>query len=235
MSGSSSGMTEMKEQGGGACVQRQIMENLRGKIKEVRGQFLKALPVICFFLALYYSVILLFGLNHVMVASLVTVVFQVNYRKHLSVKALLRLAVQQLIVEGLAFLATLNLPLCILLNLAVPFWLIFTKASQFNQLGYFSTLMTFTFLQMMPVGWEEIGTQVQAMVYSLSVFILITYIYSKWEQGGQAEHPEQRGFLLLSQMVEHTVREEEADGEWKELFQIQKRLYQQAGQKRGSV
>ena len=85
----------------------------------------------------------------------------------------------------------------------------------------------------MPVGWEEIGTQVQAMVYSLSVFILITYIYSKWEQGGQAEHPEQRGFLLLSQMVEHTVREEEADGEWKELFQIQKRLYQQAGQKRG--
>ena len=214
-------------------MQRQIMENLRGKIKEVRGQFLKALPVICFFLALYYSVILLFGLNHVMVASLVTVVFQVNYRKHLSVKALLRLAVQQLIVEGLAFLATLNLPLCILLNLAVPFWLIFTKASQFNQLGYFSTLMTFTFLQMMPVGWEEIGTQVQAMVYSLSVFILITYIYSKWEQGGQAEHPEQRGFLLLSQMVEHTVREEEADGEWKELFQIQKRLYQQAGQKRG--
>ena len=94
MSGSSSGMTEMKEQGGGACVQRQIMENLRGKIKEVRGQFLKALPVICFFLALYYSVILLFGLNHVMVASLVTVVFQVNYRKHLSVRALLRLAVQ---------------------------------------------------------------------------------------------------------------------------------------------
>lgn len=56
-------------------MQRQIMENLRGKIKEVRGQFLKALPVICFFLALYYSVILLFGLNHVMVASLVTVVF----------------------------------------------------------------------------------------------------------------------------------------------------------------
>ena len=30
-------MTEMKERGGGACVQRQIMENLRGKIKEVRG------------------------------------------------------------------------------------------------------------------------------------------------------------------------------------------------------
>ena len=45
------------------------------------------------------------------ISWLVTVVFQVNYRKHLSVKALLRLAVQQLIVEGLAFLATLNLPL----------------------------------------------------------------------------------------------------------------------------
>lgn len=212
---------------------KQIRKVLQGRGKTIWKQFQKALPVICFFLALYYSVILLFGMSHIMVVSLVTVVFQVNYRKNLSASALLKLALQQLAMEGLAFLATWNLPLCICLNLLVPFWLIFTKASQFNQLGYFSTLMTFTFLQMMPVGWKEIGTQVQAMLFGLLAFFLISWLYSRKNAGGQESHPEQRGFLLLADLVENAVRGEDVTEEWRALFQIQKSLYREANQRRG--
>ena len=82
-----------------------------------------------------------------MVVSLGTLVFQVNYKKQHTPLSLILLLGQHIFLLVLAYVATWNLALSLLLNLAVPFWLIFTKSSQFNQLGYFSSLMTFTFLQ----------------------------------------------------------------------------------------
>ena len=66
--------------------------DLEQEFRKVWKQFLKALPVIAFFLVLYYSVILFFGMKQVMIASLITVLFQVNYKKHPTVKTLLVLA-----------------------------------------------------------------------------------------------------------------------------------------------
>ena len=48
----------------------------------------------------------------------------------------------------LSFFMSLSLPLCILLNLIVPFLLVFLQTSQFNQLGYFANAMCFVFLQL---------------------------------------------------------------------------------------
>ncbi len=204
------------------------------ELRKVWGQFLKALPVIVFFLVLYYSVILFFGMQQVMIASLVTVLFQVNYKKHLTAGKLLVLARQQLVIELFAFLATLNLPLCVGLNLLVPFWLIFTKASQFNQLGYFSTLMTFTFLQLMPVGWEGIQEQILAMLYSLTFFFVIVLVYNHRHKVPAGEtYTEQRGLQLLARVLEQSIQEKDTSKEVEELFRIQKELYKEAYQKQG--
>ena len=207
--------------------------DLEQEFRKVWKQFLKALPVIAFFLVLYYSVILFFGMKQVMIASLITVLFQVNYKKHPTVKTLLVLASQQLVIAIFSFLATLNLPLCVILNLLVPFWLIFTKASQFNQLGYFSTLMTFTFLQLMPVGWEGIGEQLQAMLYSLVFFFVIVYLYARRHRGLEGVHTEQKGLQLLASVLELLVKGEDTDKEIEELIRIQKSLYKEAYQKQG--
>ena len=51
--------------------------------ESVWKKFLQALPVIAFFLILFYSVIYLFGMQYTMIVSLVTVVFQVNYKKEI--------------------------------------------------------------------------------------------------------------------------------------------------------
>ena len=142
--------------------------------ESVWKKFLQALPVIAFFLILFYSVIYLFGMQYTMIVSLVTVVFQVNYKKrNIPAGALTKLLVQQIFLLCLAYTATWNIILSLLLNLVVPFWLIFTKASQFNQLGYFSTLMTFTFMQFIPAGRSGFITQFEAMVFCC-IFVFIT-------------------------------------------------------------
>ena len=142
--------------------------------ESVWKKFLQALPVIAFFLILFYSVIYLFGMQYTMIVSLVTVVFQVNYKKrNIPAGALTKLLVQQIFLLCLAYTATWNIILSLLLNLVVPFWLIFTTASQFNQLGYFSTLMTFTFMQFIPAGRSGFITQFEAMVFCC-IFVFIT-------------------------------------------------------------
>ena len=134
------------------------------RAEDIRHKVISALPVIVFFLLMFYSVIFLFGTQYVMVVSLATLLFQVNYKK------------QHSFVLVLAHIATLHLAFCLILNLVVPFWLIFSKSSQFNQLGYFSSLMTFTFLQLMHMDWNGFVTQLEAMAFCCAVFFAAVLI-----------------------------------------------------------
>lgn len=150
------------------------------RAEDIRHKFISALPVIVFFLLMFYSVIFLFGTQYVMVVSLATLLFQVNYKKQHSFVSLLALIAQQMILLVLAHIATLHLAFCLILNLVVPFWLIFSKSSQFNQLGYFSSLMTFTFLQLMHMDWNGFVTQLEAMAFCCAVFfaaVLINFFH----------------------------------------------------------
>lgn len=146
------------------------------RAEDIRHKFISALPVIVFFLLMFYSVIFLFGTQYVMVVSLATLLFQVNYKKQHSFVSLLALIAQQMILLVLAHIATLHLAFCLILNLVVPFWLIFSKSSQFNQLGYFSSLMTFTFLQLMHMDWNGFVTQLEAMAFCCAVIFAAVLI-----------------------------------------------------------
>lgn len=203
-------------------------------MNRIGKKFSQALPVIFFFLVLFYATIFLFGIRHVMIVSLITVQFQVNHKKEQTAEKLLRLVVLQIVLEILAFAATWNLLFCILLNLFVPFWLIFTKASQFNQLGYFSGLMTFTFLQLMPVGWQDFPEQLKAMGMGLAFFFTATYLYTrKYRNRSVSFRAEQKGLALLGTVLERQVNGKETGQELRELFEIQESLYKEAYQKRG--
>lgn len=59
----------------------QLKERIRKQVETVKKKFLTALPVICFFLFLFYTILFIFGTQYVMVATLITVLFQTNHRK----------------------------------------------------------------------------------------------------------------------------------------------------------
>lgn len=204
------------------------------RAEDIRHKFISALPVIVFFLLMFYSVIFLFGTQYVMVVSLATLLFQVNYKKQHSFVSLLALIAQQMILLVLAHIATLHLAFCLILNLVVPFWLIFSKSSQFNQLGYFSSLMTFTFLQLMHMDWNGFVTQLEAMAFCCAVFFAAVLINSKFLHPRTAfEGTERKSMELLGRVLEKTLKQEDTQEELASLFELQRQLYQEAYQHRG--
>ena len=207
----------------------------QGWWNSILKKFNQALPVIIFFLLLFYSTILLFNMKYIMLVTLMTVLFQTNFRKKHTFFSLLRICILHFILGILAFFATLNFPLCILLNLCVPFWLIFTKSSQFNQLGCFTGLMFFTFLQLIPTGWSDFTNQLLVMLYGLCFFIITTYLFIRKTPKCNDFLLEQKGLLLLGNMIEEQVKGNDISDKIEELFQIQQQLYLDVYQKQGNI
>ncbi len=111
----------------------------------------KAFPVILFFLFSFGLVYFIFGMQYVMIASIVTIFFQMRYKKNNNtLLGYVKLLIVGTLLILLAYLSSLNLKLTLLLNLCVPFFLAFTQSSQFNPKGYFSYAMFFVFLSLMP-------------------------------------------------------------------------------------
>lgn len=211
---------------------------IRGRVSKqrtlIRKQFINELPVICFFLFLFYSVLFVFGTHYIMVVSVIIVFFRTNYKRGQSWNSFLKLCAMQLLMSLFAFVATLNFPLRIILNLIVPFWLVFRKSSQFNQMGYFSGLMTFTFLQLMPVNLHGFLIQTMVMLYGLGCFLIIILI-------NQYIHPktpdyltEQKGLLIFSDWVTRLTQGEENKESAENLLKCMQTLYQKAYLKRGN-
>ena len=155
-----------------------MYQKLKNGLSETRKKFLTGLPVILFYLFLFYTVVFLFGVHYVMTVSIITVYFKINHKKQHTVKSLAVIAITCFVLMYLAFLATVNIPLCIILNLTVPFILVFLQSSQFNQLGYFAGAMCFVFLQLRPLEEGEIFVQTAVMAYSLIVLTAAYELYN---------------------------------------------------------
>lgn len=211
-----------------------LRERLEGQARLVWKSFLNALPVICFYLFLSCTVLLLFGTQYIMVVSLVTVLFQTNYRKRRSWGSLARAAASQLGLSLLAWIATWSFPLSAGLNLIVPFALVFLKATRFNRMGYFSGLMTFTFLQLLPVDLAGFFVQTEAMLYSLACFFLLVKLYQCRYPQEKSYRREQEGLSVLADCLRRQLRGEEKSPEsLGDLYELQQLQYQETYAKRG--
>ena len=115
---------------------------------------------------MFYGVIFLFGTSYLLLVSVATTTFKLNYQKQFCFKAVLSLGVEQLVLCVLAFAAQQSMLLCVLLNGLVPFLLVFLRTTRFNQRGYFINGMVFVFLQLRPVDKEGLLPQLLAVSYT---------------------------------------------------------------------
>ena len=211
----------------------------------LRSKFMAALPIILFFLFLFYSTFLLFGISYSILVSVVTILFKVNYRKSFTVRQLMVLVGTQFLMALLSFFASLSLPLCILLNLIVPFLLVFLQTSQFNQLGYFANAMCFVFLQLRPVGWEGLALQMAALAYGLAVLTIVLFFCSLRNKKNDHFAPAKKGLLLLADALRAQIEpkahateqgkpsDSPASGQAEPIFPILQELYGEAYKSRG--
>lgn len=210
---------------------------MRQKIKkwltETRAKFLGGLPVILFYLFLFYSVVLLFGVHYVMTVSIITVFFKINHRKKHTIKSLAILGGTCFLLMYLAFAATLNIPLCILLNMCVPFILVFVQASQFNQLGYFAGAMCFVFMQLRPMSLQELAKQTVVMLYAVLVFIGACELYNFKRKKPQNYDTVKNGLLYLASAVQSEAEGKKDGRDLQKLMALLQSLYKESYQSGG--
>lgn len=200
-------------------------------LEAAKAQFIDALPTILFFLFLFYTIIAMFGVQYVIAVSFMTTLFKVKRMKKQTPYKLAVMAVVQLSMGLLAFVAAHYLIACIVLNLLMPFILVLLQSSQFNQKGYFSSAMGFVFLQLKPIPFANFTTYLLVLAYGLSVIIIALLLSSFRRRKKSSYQLEQQGMVYLqTQMLAYTKQEAI---NIQPLQKIQRSLYKLAYQSRG--
>lgn len=207
--------------------------NLKQRLTKTKTKFFDALPVILFFLFLFYTMYILFGSQAMLIVSTVTTLFKINYRKAFTLRSFGFLLLSQCLLAFAAFLAALNLPLCILLNLTVPFVLVFLQTSQFQPMGYFAGAMCFTFLQLRPVGWNGFFTYAASFGYGLLIFTAALALYGLRHKKSEHYTSARKGLMLLSHALRLASEGKNTQEMSQDVFAIQQQLYREAYQSRG--
>ena len=126
------------------------MSALRGFPSLFRSRLKEALPTILFYIVQFLLVSLLFGQRYIIVVTCSTTLFQLRRKQYNTPSDYVRLFLVPLLICLLAYAATRNVVLCVVLNLAVPVFLVFWKSSQFAPKGYLGFAMTFVFMELRP-------------------------------------------------------------------------------------
>ncbi len=176
-----------------------ITISVKSSLLEFKKKFIAAIPVIVFFLLLFYVIILLFGTEYLLIVSFITATFKVRMQKSCTLRGMSFLLLVQLSICILAFFATLNLFLCILLNAVVPFVLIYLQTTQFNQKGYFTNAMAFVFLQLRPVGFDGFFPLLGAVLFATVFLIAALFLYSRFHPKTQDYRNARKGLGIISQ------------------------------------
>ena len=145
-------------------------------LPKLPDQFKNAAPTSAFFIALFWLTVILFGMDHVMAVSCYTTLFNVRCRKYNAPSQYLRFFLVTLLALAAARAATLNLPLCIAVNLAMPFVFVFMRSSQLNPRRYFPYMMLFMFLQLRPELLDNLGLQAAALLFNCAVLTVALLI-----------------------------------------------------------
>lgn len=152
-------------------------EKIRRWLCDRRAQLVGTLPAIVFFIALFWIVRLGFGEQYLLAVSPFTTLFETRLKKYNPPGQYARFFLVSALALVGARVAVANLALCVVVNLAMPFVLVFMRSSQLNPRRYFPYTMLFAFLQMRPANLvADFATQaavLAACCVTLTVALLV--------------------------------------------------------------
>jgi glucan phosphoethanolaminetransferase (alkaline phosphatase superfamily) len=183
----------------------------------------EAFPIILFYIIQFLLVSVLFGQQYVMAVACSTTIFQIRRNQYNNILDYIRMFLVSLILCILAYMATRNVFLCILLNLAVPVFLVFWKSSQFTPKGYLGFAMTFVFLELRPLESSEFLTMFFAVLFCSVLLIIALILYANLcfrviSPSKQISN----SLLFLSKLLNSLSKEQDA------YFNARKELYEKA-------
>ena len=137
--------------------------------EKLTALFINALPVILFFISSFFLLYLLFGLHYVVAVPPMAAFFNAERRKSSTSYSILIFHETLLLI--LASLGSLNVWIVTILNILVPFVLVFTQSSQFNPKGYYTYMLLFVYMSFVPPR-----NQNEFVFMLLSLWLLTAYM-----------------------------------------------------------
>lgn len=204
------------------------MERWKSRLTVLREKGAGAAPVILFFLFLFYTVVLLFGTRYVILVSVLTTTFKLRHQKPFSPRGIARLVAAQWLLCLLGVLAGWSVPLCALLNAAVPFLLVYLHSTQFEPSGYFIHAMGFVFLQLRPVPPADFPMLMGAVCYSELVLVAALFLYGRVRRAPRDYRQARQGLRLLGDALARAARGEESGETLGALMAAQQSLHRLA-------
>mgnify|MGYP005787363145 FL=1 len=167
-----------------------------------------AFPTIFFYILQFLLVSVLFGQRYIIVITCSTTLFQLRHKQYNSPWDYTRMFLVSLLLCLLAYAATRNVVLCVLLNLAVPVVLVFWKSSQFTPKGYLGFAMTFVFLELRPPTPEEFPTLFLATLFCSVLLLPALALHARLSpQAPDPANQLEASLLRLSRLLERLARE----------------------------
>lgn len=152
------------------------MQTIKEQIKKIGQKWLIALPTIVVSLILFFSMWNLFGIANVIMPPFLTLIFKIKHTQDFHLKELLKMYIVMIFIAFMSFVATVNIPFAIILNLVIPFLLVIILTNKFNPKSYFIYGMEFVMLQLMPIKFSEIPLRIVALLYSFLIITIALYL-----------------------------------------------------------
>ena len=153
-----------------------LKENLRAWLPKARLALAPTILSTMIFFLMYY----VFGSENTVIGVFATLSF-LRYRSmHNHYECMIKNFFIYLVMAAAAFLAALNLPLCILANAAALFWIGNVLIDEYNPTNYFPSGMALIFFQISPVTTPAAFlNRVLALLATFVIFFLMTVILSR--------------------------------------------------------
>lgn len=147
-------------------------------IKQIGQKWLLAFPTILVSFTLFLTIWNFFGVSNVIMPPFLTLIFKIKHTQDFHLKELIKMYAIMILVAILSFVATLTVPLAILLNVIVPFLLVYILTNKFNPKSYFIYGMEFVMLQLMPIKLSAMPTRFLALLYSFTIITIALYVHA---------------------------------------------------------
>lgn len=154
----------------------------------------------------------LFGAVNITIPTVISLLYIFKYQQAFRLRDVLRISLRMTVLCGAAIVCWVNLPLCILGNLAVPLGLVYSLSDRFTPKAYYIYVMEFVFLEMLPVSGSAILTRFFALFYGLLVFAAAFYCYARRAKRRRHYGTVRKGMKTLATQLENRALGTPDDG-----------------------
>ncbi len=196
------------------------MEKVKKQLHNIKSGFINGLPVIIVAVTLFFSLLNIFGVSEVFIASFLTILFRTKSREEFNLKKLFKIYGMLMIISIFSFIASLSLILCVVVNLLVPSLIVYLYTDSFTPSGYFVYVMAFVFLELRPIPLSDLPNRFIALLFGMAVVSVALFINSLKQKKKNSYELAHLGLLSLSSQTNKLSKKEGPKGEEEELNRI---------------